>query len=198
MNWKEAQEWERDWHGSCANTLNEELKQLGYAEKMGLTLQRSSKSPYNINLNGATVLDIGGGPVSLLLKSVNHGSRVKVADPCNYPAWVLARYAECGIEYAQVRGEDLTDTGFDEVWIYNCLQHTEDFRKVVANARRAAKLIRIFEWIDTPITAGHNHTLRAAELDKLLNGEGKVEVFNGQRGLGGPAYYGIFPTGGVA
>jgi hypothetical protein len=193
MNWAEGQEWERQWHGNCANSLNEEIKQLGYAEKMGLELVRTPKTPYNFDLRGASVLDIGGGPASLLLKCRNYLA-AKVVDPCDYPKWVKARYANCNIGFLQVKGEDISETGWDEAWIYNCLQHTEDFRRVIANARRAAKLIRIFEWVDTPITPGHNHTLRAAELDELLGGQGKVEVFNGQRGLGGPAYYGIFPA----
>jgi len=191
MNWQEAQEWERNWHGDCANSFYEESKQLGYAKRMGLTMTRDDKTPYNLDLKGASVLDIGGGPVSLLLKSVNGGNLV-VADPCNYPEWVKSRYEDHGIQCERTRGEDLDTGGFDEAWIYNCLQHTEDFHAVLANARRAAKIIRIFEWIDFPISAGHNHILRAAELDDLLGGQGKTEMLDGTGGLSGKAYFGIF------
>jgi len=87
------------------------------------------------------------------------------------------RYKACGISLERIKGEDITFKGFDEVWIYNCLQHTEDYRKVLLNARRAGNLIRIFEWVNHPITAGHNHILREKDLNDILGGEGKVEVF---------------------
>lgn len=34
--WAQAQEWERDWHGNCANSFHEEQKQYVYAQRMGL------------------------------------------------------------------------------------------------------------------------------------------------------------------
>lgn len=190
-----TQEWEKDWWGTCQNTYGEEEKQLVYAKRMGLQFFHNNKSPYNIDLKGKSVLDIGGGPSSLLLKCVN-GEVLAVLDPCNYPQWVGDRYRDSGIEYEKIKGEEATyDTKqpFNEVWIYNVLQHTEDPKKVIDNAKKAGNLIRIFEWIDTPTNIGHPHSLTEKDLNEWLGGEGKTEVLN-QTGLYGKCYYGIFPT----
>lgn len=192
MNWQQAQEWEKDWHGACINTYGEERKQLLYANRMGLRTFHDGRSPYNFDLGGISVLDIGGGPCSLLLKCVNVVG--KVIDPLEFPAWVLMRYQVAGIEFEQVRGENIEESGWDECWLYNVLQHVEDPMKVICNARRAAKLIRIFEWVDTPTNVGHLHSLTEAQLNNWLRGEGKVEQLTGQYTCTGTGYYGIFPT----
>lgn len=190
--WKEAQEWEREWHGTCQNSYGEEEKQLLYAEKLGLKFFNNGKSSYNIDMHDVRVLDIGGGPCSLLLKCVN--VRGVVVDPLSFPPWVRLRYEEAGIELLQQQGERLELNGFAECWIYNCLQHTEDPESVIANAHEAAKLIRIFEWIDTPANIGHPHSLSAQQLDEWLEGEGRIEQIAGAANCFGKAYYGIFPT----
>jgi len=186
------EEWEREWWGNCCNTYGEEEKQLVYARKMGLAFFHNGKSPYNIDMKGAAVLDIGGGPCSLLLKCVNVTGMV--IDPCGFPEWTYNRYREAGILYRREHGEDwLLSDQSDEAWIYNVLQHTDDPEKVIVNMRRASKLIRIFEWIDTPTNIGHPHTLTEEKLNEWLGGEGKVEVIK-EGGCNGKAYYGVFPT----
>lgn len=190
--WRSAQTWEQDWWGSCTNTLGEETKQLLYANRMGLKMFHDGKSPYNFDLAGASVLDIGGGPTSLLLRCVS--IKGKVIDPLSVPDWVLDRYIAAGIAFAQSAGEDIVENGYDECWIYNVLQHVRDPARVIQNAQRASKLIRLFEWIDTPINEGHPHTLTRDMLDSWLGGEGKVERLDGQNTCWGMCYYGIFPT----
>lgn len=187
------QGFEKDWWGSCANTLGEEIKQLVYAQKMGLKWYHNSKSPHNIDVKHQDILDIGGGPVSMLLKCENLAGAL-VADPCDYPEWVYDRYGAVGIGHTKQKGEDLVPGSFprfDEVWIYNCLQHVDDPEKIIKNARAMGKLIRIFEWIDNGVSPGHPHNLTAENLNKWLGGEGKVEVLD-QPTLRGKAYYGIF------
>jgi len=182
QNWKQAQQWEKNWQGNCVNRVFGELNQLqNIAPKMGL----NPSSTFVIDLKGASVLDIGGGSASILLKSINF-SKAKVVDPLKYPDWVYARYDCAGIEWEIKKGEDINETGFDEILIYNCLQHCENPKKIIDNARRAGKLIRIYEYINIPICAGHIHTLRETELNEWLGGEGKVEE--------NKRYYGIFPT----
>jgi hypothetical protein len=193
--WKQAQKWEKDWHGLCTNTLFEEEKQIIYAQKMGLEMVGNEKTPYVFNLHGASILDIGGGPNSILLKCSNPFCLL-VVDPLPFPKWVKERYKEAGIKYLQVKGEDLDKIKppliFDEVWIYNLLQHTENPEKVIENAKKVSKLVRIFEWLGTPISDGHINSLTAENLDKWLGGRGKVEIMD-KRSTIGTAYYGIFP-----
>jgi len=181
QDWKRAQVWEKDWQGKCVNRVAGELNQVqNIAPKMGLMLT----SNYSIDLKGISVLDIGGGSASILLKCIN--VKGKVVDPLRYPSWVYARYDCADIEWEVMKGENINAIGYDEVWIYNCLQHSENPRKVIKNARKAGKLIRIYEYINIPICDGHIHTLTEKELNKWLGGEGRIE--DNKR------YYGVFPA----
>jgi hypothetical protein len=197
MGWKEAQDWERSWWGSCSNTLGEEIKQLLYADRMGLQSYHDGKSPYNFDLGGASVLDVGGGPTSLLLRCNNYPSAA-VVDPLVIPEWVRQRYHTVGIKFLQHRAEDIGflfgPGSWDEVWIYNVLQHTDDPELIVHNARRCGSIIRLFEWVDTRVNQGHPHSLSKELLDSWLKGDGKVETLTGQSNCYGKCYYGIFPT----
>lgn len=193
--WKKAQAWEKDWHGTCVNSLNEELKQLEYAKLMGLETSPTHKTPYNFDLKGKSVLDIGGGAYSLLLKCVNFNKSV-VADPLmgKYPEWVRDRYKTHNINVTSDLGEKLgyfKEGFFDEVWFYNVLEHVYDPKKVVDHALRLGKIVRVFEWLNTPPNIGHPQTLTEEKMNKWLGGEGKIT--NTQRGKTvATSYSGIF------
>lgn len=183
--WEKAQKWESDWWGDCLDTVGEELKQQTYASKMGLSSR---------NLEGKTVLDIGGGVISLLLKFKNRGSCC-VVDPITAPNWVHSRYKENNIRFINGKAEDISLMKlpiFDEIWIYNCLQHTEDPKKIIKNIKKLSKVIRIFEWVEEPISPGHINVLHEKQLNTWLGGEGKVEVLNDSNGCHGSAYFGVF------
>lgn len=191
-SWETAQKYEQNWWGTCVNTLYEEQKQLVYADKMGLERKGNEKTPYIYDSEGASVIDIGGGACSILLKCVNFKDAF-VVDPLDMPEWVKQRYNAAGITFINAKGEDfISDKEYDETWIYNVLQHTENPQEVILKAKKNSKIIRIFEWIDTPISDGHIHTLTEKKLNNWLNGYGKVENIN-KNGCKGKAYYGIFP-----
>lgn len=194
MSWSEDNKWESEWWGDCANTYGEETKQIVYASKMGLVAEWNNGHYPVYDLRGKSVLDIGGGPVSLLLKTINRKDAA-VVDPCHYPAWIQRRYDDLKIVYYVVPAEDIggrLDIGtFDEVWIYNVLQHTIDPKLIIDNAKKVSKIIRLFEWIDMPPEIGHPHTLTEEKLNTWLGGQGKVERLNTD-GCHGKAYYGIF------
>jgi hypothetical protein len=122
----------------------EERKHFVQAGLMGIKINGCS-----LDAMGKRILDIGGGPVSMLLKTQNLALGM-VCDPITYPAWAYERYRAKGIIYLVQSGEDIASFGWDEVWIYNVLQHCMDPNKIIDNARKAAPLIRIFEWIDFP------------------------------------------------
>ena len=194
--WNKAQEWESKWHGNCANTYNEETKQYIYAQYMGLDEFKTNwYGRRGWDFGNRSVIDIGGGPCSILLKS-DANYRV-VVDPCNFPDWVHSRYIQIGVVFFNIKAEDINQLRFQEplniALIYNVLQHTENPEKIIANARKIANEIMIFEWVDTPINEGHIHTLTQAKLDEWLGGHGKCEFIN-RNPVVGKAYYGIFPT----
>ncbi len=186
-----AQEFESAWWGSCANTFGEEAKQITYAHRMRLANEPHEGKWPCYDLAGRSVVDLGGGPVSLLLKCRN-GRALAVVDPCPYPAWVGARYEAAGIAQHQVEAEGWRDAAFrDEAWVYNVLQHVIDPEAVIATARAQAATLRIFEWIEHPASLGHPHVLHAVDLNRWAGGTGQVEHVD-ENGATGLAYYGVF------
>lgn len=171
----------------CANTFDEERKHFVYAGLMGIAPLYCA-----FDAQGASVVDIGAGPVSMLLKCANLG-RSLALDPLmdRFPAWVRERYRVKGIAAIALGGEDLTIAGFGEAWIYNCLQHTIDPERVVANARRSARIVRLFEWTDIPAYEGHPHMLTAANLSRWLGGAGHVQEL-AESGCFGRSFSGVF------
>lgn len=192
MTWNECQQWEALWHGDCVGTeFGERMKQTVYARRMGLKFTHDGKSPFSIDCDGRNIVEIGAGPYAMLLFCKN--VRGHIVDPCEYPDWVYRRYNEAHIMVRKCTGEDFDGSGFSEAWIANCLQHTQDPEKIIQNARRAANIIRIFEWIECGTSDGHPHELTEASLNEWLGGEGKVEYLDDQeRGLVGSCYFGCF------
>jgi hypothetical protein len=192
MSWKDDTKWESDWWGGCFNTLGEELKQLVYMEKMGYKGFDNRKSSYNFQLNVNSVIDVGGGPVSILLKCTDY-KQGTVIDPCVYPAWVSQRYKEAGIRYIKQKGEDINiNEVYDLALMYNVLEHTEDPQKIIKNALTISKELRVFEWTGSSPRIGHPTVLTANMLNEWLGGRGKVETLHGENGCYGESYYGIF------
>lgn len=180
--------WEKNWWGDCKDTSREELKQTVYGKYMGLNYSNGKYSvPGKENL---TVTDIGGGPVSMLLKLDGLKQGV-VIDPIDYPQWTIDRYKENNIIYLQQNGEELSTIPTDEVWIYNCLQHTEKPEKIIQNAKKTGKTLRIFEWIDTGVAIGHPINLTQKLLEKWIGQKGNVATIN-ENGAVGKCFYGVF------
>lgn len=172
----EHQTYERDWWGDCVNTFTEESKQQMYAQHMGLVdipCPETHRTP-RYDLGGRSVLDLGGGPVSLLLKCIHRGAAA-IVDPCPYPAWTRARYASVGITVFEEPAETFrTPERFDEVWVYNVLQHVDDPEAVIATAKAHGNLLRIFDWLNVPATLGHPHVLTREHLDRWIGTPGVV------------------------
>lgn len=188
--WQAAQLGEAGYWSSGANMFLEQQKQESYASLMGLDL---FKHGYWFDLNGMSVLDLGGGPASILLRCVNF-SRGVVLDPCGYPNWVRERYKESGIEFVNEQAETYhPDQKFDEAWIYNVLQHVQDPVAVVELAKKAAHRVRIFDWLDTPVSGIHPHTFSKQDIDGLFAAVGTVSQYEG--GQSALAYSGIFYYG---
>ena len=72
------------------------------------------------------------------------------------------------------------------------MQHSENPKKIIQNAKRAAKVLRIFEWIDIPAHEGHPHMLTQQNLEKWIGQAGKVTELTGQNGCYGKCFYGNF------
>lgn len=179
-------DYEKGFWDDCTNTFREEMKHFIYGNLMGLTGEH-----FTYDVGGKRILDIGGGPVSMLLKTANL-KEGKVCDPIDYPQWTKDRYAIKNISVQVVGGEDIDESGWDEVWIYNVMQHSEDPEKIVNNAKKAAKVLRIFEWIDIPPHEGHPHMLTQENLEKWIGQKGQVTELKGENNCYGKVFYGSF------
>lgn len=182
-------EFEKQYWGNCTNTFDEEQKHYVYARYMNIPIDR-----YSFDANGKRIIDIGGGPASMLLKC-NNLKEGKVVDPIDYPEWTKLRYAAHNITCSVARGEDVTDTNWDEAWIYNCLQHADDPKLIIQNALNAASTVRIFEWINIPAHEGHPHELTEKFFKDCFGGTvnfGYGTVTLAEQGCYGEAFYGVF------
>ena len=177
---------EIEYWGNCANTFDEDQKHFVYARFMEIPQMH-----YSFDAKNKRILDIGGGPSSMLLKCKNLREG-KVCDPIDYPEWTKLRYAGHNISVNVQPGEQVDEEGWDEVWIYNCLQHVESVERIINNAKRAAPVLRMFEWIDIPAHDGHPFELTKTLLDDIimLPGSGTANVR--ESGCFGKAYYGVF------
>ena len=174
--------------GDCTNTYLEEEKHYVYGKLMGLTLQDGKFILPNIR-----VLDVGGGPVSLLLKCEGL-LKGRVLDPIDYPDWTKDRYKAKRIDVTLGKGEDQVIPGYDEVWIYNMIGLVDDKETLVKNAFESAPIVRVFEWID--LQGDRNREKLSEEyLNDLFSQKtdnyGKVVELK-LKGCFGKAFYGVF------
>lgn len=175
--------YEANYWGQCLNTFDEEQKHYVYARYMGL-----QQVHYSFVLpKCSSVLDIGGGPVSMLLKTTNI-MRSAVCDPLQIPDWVQKRYEAANILYFQGTYAQLPFSYYDEVWIYNVLQHVDQSEDLLRVIRTRTKVLRLFEWIDIPPYEGHPTMLTEALLNQWLHSKGKT-VQLAESGCYGKAYY---------
>ena len=199
--WEDAQAGEVGYWGNCLGmrAWGEFVKQEMYGREMGV-FDDYGDNGGELDMRGKSVLDVGGGPVSMTLRCYNAHMLV-VVDPINWPASVYRRYRRHDISFVRAPGEELPSGGlYDEVWIYNVLQHVQDPLKVLANARQHIKedggVLRIFEWLWIPADTCHPHVLTP---ELLLNGllglrvkKFGIPVCNDYWSNGAKAFVGVF------
>ena len=187
MNQKQL-EYQTQFWGDCINTYKEEEKHFVYGKLMGL-----QQSGDRFIIPNIRILDIGGGPVSLLLKCEGL-SKGRVLDPIDFPDWTKDRYKSRGIDVTVGTGEDHVFEGYDEVWIYNTLGFVDDPKKLVENAFKSANTVRVFEWITLDKDKVRNQ-FSEDELNELFaiteSDNGRVVDLK-QKGCFGTVYYGVF------
>lgn len=188
--WLDCQKWEKESWGSdiyVTPTNGEVRKQNSYAVYMGLSepedqLTLSASEGLNIDLGNKSVLDVGCGPVSMLLRSSNFSRAVGV-EPLDYGSDVNQAYSNQGIELMRIPAEEMSFSAleFDEVWMYNVLQHTYDPEAILQNIKGVGKVLRIFEWIDTNVHKGHPQVMATSDFVRALDldsHEFQVKTFN--------------------
>lgn len=189
--WQHTQDHELEFWDTCTRTFVEEQKQFFYATRMKLDFVDYPLS--DIDFEGKSILDIGSGPTSILLKSKNY-SKATALDPLmdKFPSWVRDRYLSVGIKPLALPAEELDpNEKYDEVLIYNVLQHTIDPQLIIQKALRVAKTVRIFEWLEVPTDDKHPHFLTKENLDKWLGKPGMIEAVNEPYMFTANCYYSV-------
>lgn len=177
---EEAQAEELAFWLSPGAELGEQLKQLTYAPLLGINFEHDGNSPYVINKPGQSIIDIGGGPVSLLLKTT--AITKTVIDPCDYPTWVRGRYKQNNVywikDVAEIYQPELAETA-DEVWLYNVLQHTTDPQQIFTNILAYLKpggVFRFVDWVETGTNVAHPISLTADDINRSMLAAGFTDV----------------------
>lgn len=118
-----------------------------------------------------SICDIGGGPISILLHYQTEGSWV--VDPLEIPEEFIDNYLNHNIVFVQQKAEDFLDNfsgqRFDEVWIYNTLQHVQDVNKILSSLHLVAPVLRISEPCNYPPDRLHPHSFTPESLWELLD-----------------------------
>jgi hypothetical protein len=111
-------------------------------------------------LSAKKVIDIGGGPLSGILHFQNFTGTV--VDPIAFEDKWIERYKEHGIDYIQSPAEEFLENYkgplYDEVWMYNCLQHVINPEKILNNLWRVSNVLRISEPCNTAVDTWHPHS----------------------------------------
>ena len=119
---------------------------------------------------GKNIVDLGGGALSLLLNF----PRIQglVVDPIQFDEKWIKRYKDFGIDFLCATAEDfllgVDKRLWDEVWIYNTLQHVKDPEFILRNVHKIAKVLRISEPCLTPINTPHPYSFTPYWLNGIL------------------------------
>lgn len=137
--WLQAQAAEREFHTEDFDTGN-----AHYAESYRQYFSFVGIDPSD--LKGKNIVEIGPADFPALANCNNIGPGSLIIEPM--PSEYLKR---AGLPICTELAETAKYTA-DEVWLFNVLQHVIDPHKIVASAKRSARVIRFFE----PVNYGTN------------------------------------------
>ena len=173
------------------------------SEMMGLEWEGEEIS----SVAGKSVIEIGAGPWGLTLR-VKGASLLYAVEPAKFPANILGRYESRGVKFINEPAELVTlkslglTEKFDEVWLSNCLQHTQSPQHILQNMLDLGKTIRVFEWVDYPPHEGHpwlitknlieSELLSGADCEVGIQRKLNIRCNPGPKTFIGNAYWGIF------
>jgi len=169
--WHEAQEGERRFH----NNHNQSFVSMR-------TMYESSYKQYfayveiDTDLKGKRILEIGCADIPALYFCSNYiDSAIIEPLPSKTLDWI-AGHMDITIYREPAETLEL-DEQYDEIWLFNVLQHVIDPDKIVSNCKEWAHRIRYFEPIDTAINEVHPHSF-TLEQYKAWFGDAKYYDYN--------------------
>jgi len=114
------------------------------------------------------VVELGGG-YSSFLTTITAKEKVLV-DPIRMPESVMDCYNAWDIIVIKEKAEQFVlnkqEELFDEIWMSEFLQHTQDPILILENLKNIGRTVRFCEAVDTKVSAMHPHTFSAMDLRK--------------------------------
>lgn len=165
--WASEQVWEKDWWQTTG------IPQLAEEIVKQDRMARILNIPHS--LHNTSVIDIGCGPLSMLLRFPCVYSKSAALDPMDYTYINMEKqYSKLGIKRLIKKGEDLTpEDGFWDISLmYNCLQHVQDPVKIIHNCLNVSDKLLIFEWTKTPKCPGHPHEISKELIEHAVGSKG--------------------------
>ena len=158
--WQEAQDAEqKTWN---KDTWTEDRDWYDYYRNQAIERYGSILGVSNNDLQHKSILDIGGGCTSMLPYFTNF-SYALIVDPLGIDESVMSLYVENNISVQRSRAEDFLDNYsgvlFDEVWIYNVLQHVLEPEKILRKLYKVTRKLRIGEPLEVPTDTHHPYRL---------------------------------------
>jgi hypothetical protein len=145
------------------------------------------------DLKGESVVDLCGGPSSLLLRCKNF-SKAIVVDPGDFPDYIANRYKAKGIDWVKMPAEEFVyDKTYDNIFLYNALPHVFDAKLIVENAKKFSRKIRVCESIHAGTDDQHFYDLSQEFLEYLFEQKGIVkDMFEPAPSPRGLHFFGVF------
>lgn len=183
-------------NGNLHGQIQTYAKHMNLFKDFGVKGATKNKLNYKekiFDLKGKSVVDICGGPSSLLLRCFNF-SKAVVVDPGNFPDYIVNRYKEAGIEVAKVPAELFVyEQPVDETWIYNALAHVYNPTAILLNAKSNSKTMRIIEGVNCGTNIQHPQNLLSEEFENVLGQKGKtIETNEPEPSPRGQHFVGVF------
>lgn len=167
FDWAEAQKRELDW---WVQWQSKEKPEFG---KGGLSRYPVYMELFGPHFSTDSILDVGSGAFPLV-NWLDHCSRRASLDPLNSQFKEQGFPQNPGVEYVDGLAEKIPfpDQSFDQVLLFNMLDHLEDWTMAVAEALRVARRsVLIHVHIDGPFASdGMHKVLREPDLVASLEG----------------------------
>ena len=145
-------EHEEDWHNKPGHMIMTAAGHSIFKKELDIGLDQTNK----------TILDIGGGPHSILL-DCNDFTEGVIVDPIDYRQTFEGLeevFGKCNIDFVPTEMENYDSKGktFDEIWCYNVLPHADDEKEFFDSLLKCCKpgtIIKITEPINLLPYEGH-------------------------------------------
>lgn len=162
--WQQAQEAERAWWMDPKHKAQRWADRFEdaawYAGLLNISARDADETLH--------VLDIGGGPFPIAKALSLPLRHLTVLDPNDYGA--DANTFERTTRIFEPAEWFVPSIEYDEAWGYNVLQHVIDPEAVIATAKKAARVVRWLDWVNTPIHTIHPHSISANWLRNQFKG----------------------------